>query len=184
MDWKNALTSFRPVVTRTTLTKDEVVGTEEIAQRTRSNRVHGSRFEVDQDRTRNVLVCTNFVVVDIDTFKLKVVGTLVQSIAINAVFVRDDLPEFGTWRTRGRSDRKLENEMKESHQFGYRTIDQCQLSIQKIVWKKTSDSIPGQFGGGRFHAFCWTTISKTAVGNSRLKMRRYDSRDFAHRARR
>lgn len=97
---ESALTSFRPVVTRTTLTKDEVVWAEQGAERTRANGIHGSGFKVDQDRTGHVFVRTDFVVVDVDTLQLEVIGTLVHSITINAVFVRDDLPEFGTYTTR------------------------------------------------------------------------------------
>lgn len=90
------LTSFRPVVSSTTLTEDKVVGSEQVAEGTRPHGVHGSGLEVDQDRARNILVRANFVVVDVDALELEVVVTLVQTIAINAVFVRDDLPELGT----------------------------------------------------------------------------------------
>ena len=61
------LTSFRPVVTSTGLAEDEIIRAEKIAQGTRTNRVHSSRFEVDQDRTRNVLIRTDLVVVNVDT---------------------------------------------------------------------------------------------------------------------
>ena len=50
------LTSFRPVVTCTTLAEHEVVRSEEVADRTRPDRVHGSGLEVDKDGTGNVLV--------------------------------------------------------------------------------------------------------------------------------
>ena len=90
------LTSFRPVVTRTTLAEDEVVRTEEVAERARPDRVHGSGLEVDEDGAGNVLVRANLVVVDVDALELEVVVALVQAIAINAVLVRDDLPELGT----------------------------------------------------------------------------------------
>ena len=82
-----ALTSFRPVVTRTILTEDEVVGAEKGTERTRTDRVHGSGLEIDQDCTRNVLVGADLIVVDVDTLQLEVVGTLVHSITINAVLV-------------------------------------------------------------------------------------------------
>lgn len=81
------LTSFRPVVTRTVLTEDKVVGAEKATKRARADRVHGSWLEIDQDRTRNVLVGADLVVVDVDTLQLEVVGTLVHSITINAVLV-------------------------------------------------------------------------------------------------
>jgi hypothetical protein len=42
-----SLTSFCPVVTRTTLAEDKVVWAEKATERTRPNGVHGSRFEID-----------------------------------------------------------------------------------------------------------------------------------------
>lgn len=44
-----------PVVTSTRLAKNKVVGPEEVSERTSSNGVHGSRLEIDKDRSRNVL---------------------------------------------------------------------------------------------------------------------------------
>ena len=78
------------------MTEDEVVRAEQAAEGTRPHGIHGSRLEVDQDRTRNILVRTNFVVVDVDTLELEIVVPLVQTLAVNAVLVRDDLPELGT----------------------------------------------------------------------------------------
>ena len=82
-----SLTSFRPVVTRTTLSEDKVVRAEKRAQGSGADRVHGSGLEVDQDSSRNVLVGADFVVVDVDTLKLKVVVALVQTLPVNAMFV-------------------------------------------------------------------------------------------------
>lgn len=48
--------SFCPVVSSTALTEDEVVGTEECTERTGSEGVHGSGFEIDEDGTGNVFV--------------------------------------------------------------------------------------------------------------------------------
>ena len=91
------LTSFCPVVSSATLTKHEVVRPEEVAEGTRTDGIHGAGFEIDKDRTGNVLVRADFVVVDINALKLKVVVALVQTIRLNAVLVRDDLPELGTY---------------------------------------------------------------------------------------
>ena len=90
------LTSFRPVVTRTILTEDKVVGAEKGTERTRTDRVHGSGLEIDQDCTRNVLVGLYFIIVDIDTLKLEIVGAFVETVTVDTVLVRDDLPELGT----------------------------------------------------------------------------------------
>ena len=85
-----------PVITSTALTEDEVVGTEEVAEGTRADGVHGSRLEINEDGTRDILVRANFVVVDVDALELEVVVALVETIRLDAVLIRDDLPEFGT----------------------------------------------------------------------------------------
>lgn len=100
------LTSFRPVVTSAALTKDEVVGAEQVSERTRANRVHGTRLEIDQHGTGNVLVGTDFVVVHGDTLELEVEVSLVHTIRTNAVLVRDNFPELGT------CERALERELQ------------------------------------------------------------------------
>jgi hypothetical protein len=45
-----------PVVTSTRLAEDEVVGTEELAEGTGTDSVHGTGLEIDQNGTRNILV--------------------------------------------------------------------------------------------------------------------------------
>ena len=89
--------TLRPVVTGTALTEDEVVGTEEVAEGARADGVHGTGLQINEDCTGHVLVRADLVVVDIDSLELKIVVALVQSIRLNAVLVRDDLPELGTW---------------------------------------------------------------------------------------
>lgn len=50
-----------PVVASTGLTENEVVGTEELAERTGTNGVHGAGFEIDKDSARNILVAGSLV---------------------------------------------------------------------------------------------------------------------------
>ncbi len=88
--------TLRPVVTSTTLTEDEVVGTEEIAEGARADGVHGAGLQINENSTGNVLVRADLVVVHVDPLELEVVVALVQSIRLNAVLIRDDLPELGT----------------------------------------------------------------------------------------
>ena len=45
-----------PVVSSTGLTEDEVVGAEELAERTGTDSVHGAGLQIDEDGTGNVLV--------------------------------------------------------------------------------------------------------------------------------
>ena len=86
-DPDSILTSFCPVVTSTALPKDEVVGTEKVTKRTRANRIHCSGFKINQDGTGNVLVRTDLVVVNRDTFQLQVIISLVKAILIDTMLV-------------------------------------------------------------------------------------------------
>jgi hypothetical protein len=45
-----------PVVSGTGLAEDEVVGAEQLSERSSADRVHGSRLQIDQDGTGNELV--------------------------------------------------------------------------------------------------------------------------------
>lgn len=50
------LTSFGPIVTRACLTEDKVIWAEQATERSRANRIHRARFEVDEHRARDILV--------------------------------------------------------------------------------------------------------------------------------
>jgi hypothetical protein len=96
IDGTKSLTSLRPVVPRTTLAEDKVIGAEEGAQRTRADGVHGARLEINQDRARDVLVPAGFVVVHRDALELEIVVAIVDTIGADTVFVRNNFPEPGT----------------------------------------------------------------------------------------
>jgi hypothetical protein len=78
------------------LAKHKVVGAEKTSKRARSDGVHGSRFEIDQDRARNVLVGTYFIIVDGNTLQLQVEVAFVDTIRANTMLVGDNFPELGT----------------------------------------------------------------------------------------
>ena len=119
--------TLRPVVTSSALTEDEVVGTEEVAEGARADGVHGTGLQINEDCTGHVLVRADFVVVHVDPLELKVVVALVQSIRLNAVLIRDDLPELGTCDEM--SDRKwISGAINASHQSGYHTRERNTLS--------------------------------------------------------
>ena len=65
--------------------------------RTRADGVHGSKHEINQDRGGNVLVGTDLVVVDGDTFHLQVIVSFVKTTLVDTVLVGNDLPERGTY---------------------------------------------------------------------------------------
>lgn len=51
-----SVVTLGPVVSSTRLTEDEVVGAEELAERTGTDGVHGAGLEIDEDSTGNMLV--------------------------------------------------------------------------------------------------------------------------------
>ena len=80
-------TSFGPVVTGAALTKDKVVGSEEPSKGPRAERVHRTRLEINQDGAGNIFQRRNFVVVDVDSFELKIVVSPVYTVGADAMFV-------------------------------------------------------------------------------------------------
>ena len=85
-----------PVVASTGLTEDEVVGAEELAERTGADGVHGTGLQIDEDGTGNVLVAAGLIVVDVDAGELVVRGADVVTVVVDSVLVRENLPELGT----------------------------------------------------------------------------------------
>jgi proteasome assembly chaperone (PAC2) family protein len=85
-----------PVVTGTSLTEDEVVGSEELTEGSGTDGVHGSGFQVHEDGTGNVTSSGGFVVINVDSFELEVGVSVVGTGRVNSVFVGDDFPELGT----------------------------------------------------------------------------------------
>ena len=88
--------TFGPVVSGSGLAEDEVVGSEELTEGASSDGVHGSGFKIHKDGSGNVSTTSGFVIVDIDSFQLKVGVSVVSSGRVNSVFVGNDFPEFGT----------------------------------------------------------------------------------------
>merc|ERR1719389_1272089 len=85
-----------PVVTGTSLSEDEVVGSEELTERSSSDGVHGSGFEIHEDGSGDVTSTSGFVVVDVDSLELEIGVTVVGTGGVNSVLIGDDLPEFGS----------------------------------------------------------------------------------------
>jgi hypothetical protein len=89
------LTALRPVVAGATLAVDDVVRTEEATKRAGSDGVAGAGLEVDEDGARDVLVRADLVEVDINALELEVVRALVHAVTLDAVLLREHLPELG-----------------------------------------------------------------------------------------
>jgi len=88
--------TFGPVVTSTSLTEDEVVGSEKLTEWASSDGVHGSWFEIHKDGSGDETATSGFVIVDIDSLELEVRVTVIGTGWVDTVFIRDDFPEFGT----------------------------------------------------------------------------------------
>jgi len=85
-----------PVISCSALSKDKVVRSEDGSIRTRSDTVHGSGLKVHQDGPGDILSAACLIVVHIDSLKLEVGSSCIASSWVNAVLIRDDLPELGT----------------------------------------------------------------------------------------
>ena len=85
-----------PVVTGTGLSENEVVGSEELTERSGSDGVHGSWLKIHEDCSGDVSSSGSFVEVHVDSLKLEIGVTVVGTGWVNAVLVGDDLPELGT----------------------------------------------------------------------------------------
>jgi hypothetical protein len=83
-----------PVVTSTSLSEDEVVGSEELTERSGSDGVHGSGLEIHEDGSGDVSATGGLVVVDVDSLELEIGVTVVSTGGVNTMFVGDDLPEL------------------------------------------------------------------------------------------
>mmetsp|Transcript_14538 Transcript_14538/g.26319 ORF Transcript_14538/g.26319 Transcript_14538/m.26319 type:complete len:221 (+) Transcript_14538:745-1407(+) len=60
--------TFCPVVSCARLSKDKVIRSKECAIFSSTNRIHGSRFKIGKNGTRNIASCLPFIVVHVDTF--------------------------------------------------------------------------------------------------------------------
>jgi len=88
--------TFGPVVTGTSLTENEVIGSEELTEWSSSDRVHCSGFEIHKDGSWDESTTSSFVIVDVDSLKLEIGVTVIGTGWVDTVFIRDDFPEFGT----------------------------------------------------------------------------------------
>ena len=88
--------SLCPIVTGSGLTEDEVVGAEELTERTGTDRVHCARLEIDEDGTGDVFASGGLVVVDVDTLQLEVRVSMVGTSGVDSMLIGNDFPELGT----------------------------------------------------------------------------------------
>jgi hypothetical protein len=91
-----SIMSLSPIVTSTSLSENKVVRSEELTERSSSNRVHGSRFEIHKNSSWYESTASSFVIVNINSFELKIRVTMISTCWIDTVFIGDDFPEFST----------------------------------------------------------------------------------------
>ena len=160
-----SVVTLGPIVAGTRLAKNKVVWTIKLSERTGPNRVHGSRLEIDKYGARNIFAVWSFVVVNIDSFELKIVVAGVCARWINAMFVRDDFPElwanliaaltylsikFQNFKLRGTQTKQIATYRLEHEEF-------------RALWMRLSKKV----------------INKEVVKQKRIKKRFEDNKDFA-----
>merc|ERR1719187_602477 len=93
---RRGIVSLCPVVAGPALTEHKVVGPEELPEGTAPDTVHGAGLQVHQDGAGYVLASGCLIIIDVDPLQLEVSLALVAASGVDAVLVRDDLPELGT----------------------------------------------------------------------------------------
>ncbi len=79
--------SFGPVVTSTSLSEDEVVGSEKLTEGASSDRVHCAGLEVHENGSGDVSSSSGLVVVHVDSLELEVGVTVVSTGGVDSVLV-------------------------------------------------------------------------------------------------
>jgi hypothetical protein len=85
-----------PVISGTVLAEDEVIGAEELAEGTGTDRVHGTGLKIHKDGTGDIATTGGLGEVNVDALQLKVGVTVVSTGGVNTVLIGNDLPELGT----------------------------------------------------------------------------------------
>ena len=89
-----SVVSLGPIVSRPRLPKHKVVRSEDLTKGSGADRVHRSWLQINKDCSRNVFATTCLVVIDIDPLQLEIGVTMVGAGGVDAMLVRDDLPEL------------------------------------------------------------------------------------------
>ncbi len=87
--------SFGPVVTCSSLPKDEVVWAEELSEGAGADRVHGAWLQVNKHGTGDIASASGLVEIDVDALELKVGVAVEGACGVNPVLIRDNFPELG-----------------------------------------------------------------------------------------
>ena len=88
--------ALSPVVTGTRLSEDEVVWSEELAEWSSADGVHGTWLKIHKNGSWNVAATSGFVEVDVNSLQLEIGVSVIGTSWVNTVFIRNDFPELGT----------------------------------------------------------------------------------------
>eukprot|EP00747_Dinoflagellata_sp_TGD_P141305 gnl/TRDRNA2_/TRDRNA2_176109_c1_seq1.p3 gnl/TRDRNA2_/TRDRNA2_176109_c1~~gnl/TRDRNA2_/TRDRNA2_176109_c1_seq1.p3 ORF type:complete len:142 (-),score=0.05 gnl/TRDRNA2_/TRDRNA2_176109_c1_seq1:1596-2021(-) len=88
--------TLSPIISSTSLAEYKVIRTKNLSKRTRSYRVHRSRFKVHENSAWYITTFSSFVEVDVDTFELKFRITIVCTIRVYSMFITNDFPKFSS----------------------------------------------------------------------------------------
>ena len=90
------IVSFGPVITSTTLTKNEIIRPEDLSVGTRSETVHGSWLQIHEHRAWDKPSAAGLIVVNVDPLELEFRVSDVLPGYIDTVLGAHDLPELGS----------------------------------------------------------------------------------------
>mmetsp|Transcript_52658 Transcript_52658/g.60242 ORF Transcript_52658/g.60242 Transcript_52658/m.60242 type:complete len:429 (-) Transcript_52658:3488-4774(-) len=88
--------TLSPVISSTSLSENEVIGSEETTERSSTDGIHGSGFQVHQDGSGDISSTSSFVVENVDSLQLQIGVTMVGASGIDTMFIRNNFPELGT----------------------------------------------------------------------------------------
>jgi hypothetical protein len=88
--------SFSPIVTSSSLSENKVIRSEELTEWSSSDGVHRTRIEIQKNSSWDESTTSGFVIINIDSFELKIGVSVISTGWVDTVFVRDDFPEFST----------------------------------------------------------------------------------------
>ena len=91
-----SIMSFCPIVTSSSLSKNKVIWSEKLTKWSSSNGIHCSWFEIHKNSSWNKSTTGSFIIVNIDSFELKIRISMISTCRVDSMFIRDDFPEFGT----------------------------------------------------------------------------------------
>lgn len=101
--------AFGPVVAGAALAKNEVVRAEELTIGSTTHGIHRAGLKVDKDSAGDVLFRGGLVVVDADAVKLLLGGANVGARGVDAMLIRDYLPELGANLVAALASLKVDN---------------------------------------------------------------------------